>query len=149
MTTRRDCVLNTMARYHAHGDVDDEKARVLCFTRAGVLATPLWTARGREEIFARLTSRTAVDGKAPRFKRHNLTTCHIEFDGENRATGRSYFMVLTDKGLDHAGVYSDVFEREGGEWLIASRTVTLDWKSDQSYVRQTVWWEPERAAGDR
>jgi hypothetical protein len=66
------------------------------------------------------------------YARHNLTTCHIELTGPDTAKARTFFMVVTDIGLDHSGVYTDRLVRQGDRWLFGSRVIALDWRSPDS-----------------
>jgi hypothetical protein len=134
-------IKHTMARYHSVGDRGDNNARAECFLSDGILKTPLWTANGRSEIAALLDRRTPIDGRKPRFVRHHLTTSHVELVEPAHAQARSYFAVYTDRGLDHVGVYNDQFRKHGADSLIAVREVLIDWKADNSYLRQPTWWE--------
>ncbi|MEI9928470.1 MAG: nuclear transport factor 2 family protein [Sphingomonas sp.] len=135
-------IARVMAAYHYHGDRGDNRARALCFAPAGILETALWMGRGREEIVRLLEARLPVEGRAPHFVRHHLTTSHVALDAPGEASGISYFMVFTDSGLDHAGVYEDSFVHAGSDWLIAHRRVRIDWKAEASFLRQPLWWGP-------
>jgi hypothetical protein len=66
------------------------------------------------------------------FIRHNLTTSEIELVGTDIARATTYFMVVTEIGLDHAGTYTDDLARIGGEWLFTHRRIALDWRSPDS-----------------
>ena len=46
----------------------------------------------------------------------------------------SYFTVFTEIGLDHYGRYRDAFRPVDGEWLIAHRFVSTDWRSEGSVM---------------
>jgi hypothetical protein len=70
--------------------------------------------------------------KSATFIRHNLTTSRIELTGKDTATARTYFVVFTNIGPDHAGIYSDQLARHGERWLFAHRRITLDWRSPDS-----------------
>ncbi len=63
--------------------------------------------------------------------RHHLTTQLVEVDGDT-AIVRSYFMVHTNIGADHHGVYVDKLARIDGRWKITSRDVRLDWQAPNS-----------------
>ena len=71
------------------------------------------------------------------FVRHNLTTSLVTFENETAARGRTYFIVFTNIGPDHMGVYVDSFEKRDGRWLIAEREVRIDWVSDQGHTLAT------------
>lgn len=71
------------------------------------------------------------------FQRHNLTSTMIELiDGES-ARSVIYIMVVTERGLDHAGRYDDEYRRVGDRWLIWRRQATMEWASPNS--RFTGW----------
>jgi hypothetical protein len=63
------------------------------------------------------------------FVRHNITTCHIELTGKDTATAKTYFIVMTDIGPDHAGNYSDNLVKKGDRWLFVHRRIALLWRS--------------------
>lgn len=65
------------------------------------------------------------------FVRHNLGTCQIELTGPDTAKARTYFIVFTDIGPDHSGVYTDELVKVADEWLFAHRKIRLDWRSPQ------------------
>ena len=71
--------------------------------------------------------------RTAQFVRHNLTTCKIDLTGPDTAKVRTYWMVITDIGPDHSGVYVDDFRNEDGQWLIAHRQVRSDWFSPDSH----------------
>lgn len=68
--------------------------------------------------------------------RHNLTTSRVDLESPTRATGRTYFMTLTAVGLDHAGIYTDVYKVEDGLWLFEDRIITVEWFAAGSWYEQ-------------
>ena len=50
------------------------------------------------------------------FIRHNLTTSEIALTGPDSARARTYFVVMTELGPDHAGSHDDLVRRYG-KWL--------------------------------
>jgi hypothetical protein len=70
---------------------------------------------------------------------HAISNILIEFDGTDAATVESYFLALQrGPGPDGvvrqfmlAGRYCDLFEKRGGDWKIARRTVVYDWQDEQ------------------
>jgi hypothetical protein len=58
--------------------------------------------------------------------RHHLSSVQIEADGSDAATARSYFMAMTENGVDHWGVWNDKLVREAGEWRFAERRVLIE-----------------------
>lgn len=75
------------------------------------------------------------DGSIP-LLRHNLTTSRVEFSDDVTAQGWTYFMSLTQFGLDHAGRYLDTFQRDGDRWLIADRRIVVEWYASPSWYEQ-------------
>jgi 3-phenylpropionate/cinnamic acid dioxygenase small subunit len=58
--------------------------------------------------------------------RHFVATHQIDVLDRAHARGRSYFLVLTARGLDHWGRYVDEYEPRGGEWRITRRRALSD-----------------------
>lgn len=138
----RDAIRQTMVAYNIAGDRFKLQELAETFTEDGVLETPYARAAGHGEIVALLGGRReepqgeapAPQGGRPLFVRHNLTTSQILVDGEE-ATGRTYFIVITDRGLDHMGHYVDRFRKVGNQWLIAHRQVRIDYQAENSAFR--------------
>ncbi|KKC25222.1 nuclear transport factor 2 family protein [Sphingomonas sp. SRS2] len=127
-----------IAAYNIAGDRGRLDEIAACFAADGVLQTPLWQAAGRSEIAAGLRNSNSRGDSVVQFVRHHVTTSLISFDGDV-VTGRSYFLVFTQIGPDHAGVYVDRYRQEDGEWRIAHRQVRIDWKAPESlFVNQPV-----------
>lgn len=133
-------VRNTLAAYNLTGDRMLLKALAATFMEDGVLETPIATFRGRDSIVRGLGARVSGErehrGPAPRrptFVRHHLTTSLLESRGTRAAGGRSYFIVFTDIGPDHAGIYVDKLRKVGSEWLFEHRRVMIDWMSDATF----------------
>lgn len=131
-------IRNTMAAYNVAGDRMRIEALAATFLDDGVLETPTATYRGRAEIVAGLgggprdPSAPPPAGPRPTLVRHNLTTSHVSLTGPETAEGRTYFIVFTDVGPDHAGHYQDRLRKAGGAWLFEHRSVRIDWLAEQS-----------------
>ena len=129
-----------LATYNAEGDRGNVQGLASVFTEDGVLmAGSGFTAHGRHGIVDTLTSRRS-DGQPrhrPAFLRHNLTTSKISFEDGETAHGRTYFVVFSDLGPDHMGVYTDLFRKVDGAWRIAHRRVRIDWSTEGSAVPAT------------
>ena len=120
-----------IARYTLNGDRGKLDALAACFAADGVLEFPGHRLVGPQDIAAALS--TASRAASLDRVRHHLTTRHFEFTPGNRvANGRIYFLVITNVGLDHSGVYVDRYVRTDGQWLIAQRHVRIDWQSPNS-----------------
>jgi hypothetical protein len=139
----REGIRKTIHGYNAAGDARDGKAFAALFADDAVLEfagfgpVPGFRSAGIDEIRARTANWSIEPGKDPSltlasFIRHNLTTCRIDLTGPDSATARTYFVVFTDIGPDHAGTYMDALVRKGDEWLFAHRRIALDWRSPES-----------------
>jgi hypothetical protein len=139
----REGIRKTIHGYNAAGDARDGEAFVALFADDAVLEfggfgpVPGFHSAGIDAIRARTTTWSEEPGKDPSlslasFIRHNLTTCRVVLNGPDSASARTYFIVLTDIGMDHAGTYTDRLIRQGGDWLFAHRRIALDWRSPDS-----------------
>jgi hypothetical protein len=138
----REAIRKTLADYTIAGDDRDPTlfdplwAEDALFEFAGFPPVPGFRCQGAAEIRARSAAWTPLPIEAPglvsaTFVRHNLTTCRIELTGPGTARAKTYFMVVTDIGLDHAGNYIDELVRRGDRWLFAHRRVELVWRAPE------------------
>ena len=143
----REAIRDTIAKYNVSGDRLKAEDYAACFTEDGIIESTTKGVRdnfryeGRAAILEWQNAwRNAKPGQETRkdvvrkatFVRHNLTTCKIDLTGPDTADVRTYWMVITDAGPDHSGVYVDKFRVEDGQWLIAHRKVRTDWFSPDS-----------------
>ena len=145
----REAIRATMVKYNVSGDrlkVDDFAA---CFTEDGVIESEkapgeyVFRYESRAEIHAwqsrwRNREPGADTVHKASFVRHHLSTCHIELTGPGSARARTYWTAWTDIGPDHCGYYLDRFRKVGEEWLIAHRTVRLDWESPNGLFKSAI-----------
>ena len=141
----REAIRDTMAKYNHSGDSLRAEDFAACFTEDGILESDRLEGAGfhyasRAEILAwqtswRSGSSSSETPRGAKFVRHNLTTCRIELTGPHSANARTYWVVMTDVGPDHCGVYTDQFRKVGGEWLIAHRKVRTEWWAENSHFR--------------
>jgi len=104
---------------------------------AGFPPVPGFRCEGASEIAARTEAWDPDPSKDPgftrtRFIRHNLTTSLITLTGPDRASARTYFIVMTEIGQDHCGTYDDELVCRDGRWLFRHRRIALDWRSPES-----------------
>jgi hypothetical protein len=125
-------VRRTLARYNIAGDRGRSEELASTFQVSGVLETPGRRLLGRAAITEELARLQA--GMDPRLTRvrHHLTTSLIDIEPPDLAKARSYFLVTTDIGIDHAGVYTDTLRLQEGEWLFESRKVRLDFVAKET-----------------
>lgn len=142
----REAIRATMATCAQAGDSLRGEDYAACFTEDGVLETFDETGErgfhyaGRAAILAWQTAwrdnpPTRPARAGPKFVRHNLTTSKIELTGPGTAKARTYWLVMTDIGPDHCGVYTDSFRKLGDDWLLAHRKVKTEWRAAESHFR--------------
>ena len=139
-TIAREAIRQTIASYTIAGDDRDPTlfdplwADDAIFEFEGFPPLPSFRCQGIEEIHARSATWRPLpivdpDLRSATFVRHNLTTSHIELTGPDTAKAKTYFLVVTDIGLDHAGNYVDELVRKGDRWVFAHRRIALVWRS--------------------
>ena len=139
----REAIRRTINAYSIADDQRDTAtfatlwAENALFEFAGFGPLPGFSRKGIAEICAGTASWSAVPGKDPSlartsFIRHNLTTSEIELISADTARARTYFVVVTEGGPDHAGVYADELVRVSESWLFTRRSITLDWRAPGS-----------------
>jgi hypothetical protein len=131
------------------GDRGDFAGLAGTFAEDGMLEGR-YPGRGHQAIIDSLKHRrnaaSGPDRPMP-YSRHNLTTSLITFQDGTHATGRTYFIVCSDVGVDHCGVYRDRFVKVDGAWRIAHRKVTIDWVAENGHTRSTWTHEGRAPAG--
>lgn len=145
----RESCRDTLAQYNQSGDRYLLEELAAAFCDDGVLevrgAAPLtgriaivdWLSGGRgttSEEIRRVAREEQARGPA-RLVRHHLTNIRFESVTSDEARVASYFMVITEIGLDHAGRYRDRLVPVGERWLIAHRLVSVDWHAPGSRFR--------------
>ena len=108
-----------------------------CFTPDGVLRyTPDEQLVGPAQIeaaLAELSARARASGRS-KYVHHHVAALDIELTSRTEATVRSYFHVITDRGLDHWGRYDDVVVESDGRWLLKARKVSTDGRVEGSWA---------------
>jgi hypothetical protein len=132
----REEIRRTMAQYNMAGDRGLFEDMAATFLDDGVLETRNGPWIGRRAIVEGLTAgrkaRGQQDGPKITFTRHNLMTSQVEFTSKTQANAWTYFMVVSNFGPDHTGVYIDTVNKHGERWLFARRRVKLEWDSPHS-----------------
>jgi SnoaL-like domain len=144
----REAIRHTMARYTMAGDRLRTDEFVAVFTEDAVLASEgveksdIFRYEGREAIREWISRWSRRSGPKPApsasFVRHHLSTSLIELTSPDAARARTYWVAYTQIGADHCGYYLDIFRRTADAWLIAQRTVRLDWRSPNSLFTTAV-----------
>lgn len=125
----REAIRDLVARYNANGDAGRFDEMLALFAPDATVDLPGQRCSGVNEIralFTGIAARTGAEGSAARFVRHFTSTLQIDLESPEAARSRCYYLVLTDRGLDHWGRYIDRYERRDGSWRFAHRQVTLD-----------------------
>ena len=135
----RESVRQTLADYTAGTDRNRIEDVAACFAPDGSLkfsgGEPMI---GPEAIVAGLG--TQVDrfaaGPVPlTHVRHHVSSVRFGAVARDRVEVSSYFLALTDIGVDHWGRYRDVLIPVDGRWLFASREAVADGFSSESLMR--------------
>jgi len=119
----RERVRDLIAHYNLAGDrgwIDD---MLDLFATEATMCINGIEHNGREAIRGVFTT---AKGPRPELIRHHVSTVKIDVADADHASARSYFQVLTVRGLDHWGRYTDRFVRNGEQWLFSHRSVRVD-----------------------
>jgi hypothetical protein len=135
----REEIRQLLATYSIAGDRADYATMASVFAEDGILDGASHRV-GREAIIHSLADRPTTASGPDRpigFSRHCLTTSLVTFQSAESASGRTYFIVFTDSGPDHVGVYVDRFAKIEGRWMIQHRDARIDWAAETGHVRPT------------
>jgi hypothetical protein len=126
----RESVMQTLSDYTAATDSFDLVALAACFTVTGTLEytggrDPLI---GPDQIETGLRSQLSrpASGPRPSYVRHHVSSVRFARIAAFEVETSSYFLVLTDIGVDHWGRYRDVLVPVENRWLFASRKIKVD-----------------------
>jgi ketosteroid isomerase-like protein len=125
----RERIRETVAAYAQLADGGRFDEVVALFAEDGVLAVD-----GRAPFVGRAAIRAFLAGTGADLRattgvplvRHHVSNLRIAVETPERATGSCYFLVVTDRGVDHWGRYRDVYVRGDDRWLFAHRRARLD-----------------------
>lgn len=128
----REEIRDLVARYNANGDTGRfAQVKELFAEDAVMRIEPGQELTGRDAIMTIFSGATATTGPLTHV-RHFTSTHQIDFEDAEHASGRLYFAVLTDVGLDHWGRYVDRYVRTVEGWKFSQRSVSVDGWSDGS-----------------
>lgn len=86
------------------------------------------------EVLGGASAQSVSDDWGLTFMRHHLTTSQVEVIDHAHARSDSYFLNVTNRGLDHWGRWLDTFEfDEHGGWLFSSRQVVVEGSVEGSW----------------
>ena len=135
----RESVRLTLADYAAGTDrnrIDDVAA---CFAPEGSLTfTGGKPMVGPAAIVAGLKAQVTRFAENPvplTHVRHHVSSVRFGLVTPDRVEVSSYFLALTNIGVDHWGRYRDVLVPVSGRWLFASREALADGFSAHSLMR--------------
>jgi hypothetical protein len=135
----RESVRQTLADYTAGTDrnrIDDVAA---CFAPNGAL-----TFTGGEPMVGPTAIVAGLKAQVSRFAqnpvplthvRHHVSSMRFGSVGRDRVEVGSYFLALTDIGVDHWGRYRDVLVPVDDRWLFTSREAIAEGFSADSLMR--------------
>ncbi len=134
----RESVRQTLADYTAGTDRNRLEDIAACFAPDGAL-----TISGRapmvgpQAIVAGLGAQVHrfAEGRVPlTHVRHHVSSVRFGAVGRDRVEADSYFLAITDIGVDHWGRYRDVLVPVGDRWLFASREARAEGFSPDSLM---------------
>ena len=134
----REAIRDLVARYNANGDSGRfAQVRELFNEDATMTIEGDRTYTGIDEIMTIFTGTKSSTSGNLTHVRHFTSTHQIDLVDSTHASGRLYFAVLTDIGLDHWGRYVDSYVAQNGRWRFASRKVTVDGWSPHTLFPRT------------
>ena len=135
----RESVRQTLSDYTAGTDRNRLDDIAACFAPDGVLS---FTGRdpmvGPAAIVAGLSAQVSRFAKSPvplTHVRHHVSSVRFDAVTRDRVEVSSYFLALTNIGVDHWGRYRDVLVPVDDRWLFASRQAIADGFSADSLMR--------------
>lgn len=125
----REGIRYTLALYNNAGDRGSINEMMPCFTENALLEVGEDRPAGRENIrayYEAIRNGGLIGGPAGRPTRHHITTSRIEFDGTDKASGWTYYLLVRDGQIIQHGIYVDRFRKEGERWLFTYRRVKVE-----------------------
>ena len=125
----REAIRDLVIRYNSYGDSGLLDRMLGLFAPDATIEINGVAHHGLDElrrVFSGVQGRTSGPGGHPAYLRHCTATHQIDLGDGATATGRCYFFVLTEVGLDHWGRYLDEYRVVDGEWRFARRRVLTD-----------------------
>jgi len=125
----RESIRDIVARYNSNGDSGRIDAMMTLFAPDASLEVhnraPLSGVDAIRVFFASVAGGEGNDFELKSLH-HHTATHQIDLIDRQTATGRCYFAVYTQHGLDHWGRYIDEYRRLGDAWRFQRRQVRLD-----------------------
>jgi hypothetical protein len=138
----REAIRETVARYAHYADSGRFADLAELFADEGTLDVeteqPLHGRTAIRDFLTRVALDLATESTS-KMIRHNVSNLTIDFSSEREATGRCYFLAVTDIGVDHWGRYRDVYCPESdGTWKFAYRNVRTDGRVPGGFAARRV-----------
>ena len=135
----RESVRQTLADYTAGTDRNRIEDVAACFAPDGSLkftgGEPMIGPRAIVAGLGTQVDRFAAGPVPLTHVRHHVSSVRFGAVARDRVEVSSYFLALTDIGVDHWGRYRDVLIPVDGRWLFASREAVADGFSSESLMR--------------
>lgn len=135
----RESVRQTLSDYTAGTDRNRPEDIAACFAPDGVLAftggQPMTGPAAIAAGLRRQVTRFRPGPKPLTHVRHHISSVRFASVSREQVQTTSYFLVLTDVGVDHWGRYRDTLVPVGDRWLFASREALVDGFSEDSLMR--------------
>jgi len=130
MNTDAGDIQHLIARYPVMSDLGKPTDVVRLYTAEGTLELPDGReARGHDAIRDLLRgfhAGIAEDARTAHV-RHHVTSHSSQSAGIDKATATTYFLVVTNSGIDHWGQWQDWLKRTlDGGWRLHSRKVVVE-----------------------
>ncbi len=137
----REEIRNLSARYAHAADTGRFEEVASVFAPDGILEVHGQEPhRGRDAILAFLSGvgiELAAGTSVPLI-RHHTSSVRIDVESPERARSASYFLAITEHGVDHWGRYRDELRPVDGHWLIAHRRVRTDGSAPGSWAANRI-----------
>ena len=135
----RESVRQTLADYTAATDRNRIADVAACFAPGGSLTftggDPMVGPKAIEAALRTQVDRFAAGPVPLTHVRHHVSSVRFGAVTPDRVEVSSYFLALTNIGVDHWGRYRDVLVPVNGRWLFASREAAADGFSPDSLMR--------------
>lgn len=125
----RESIRDIVARYNSNGDGGRIEDMMTLFAADATLEVPGHAPLSGVDAIRTFFSQVARGGDNTfelRMLHHHTATHQIDIFDEQSATGRCYFTVYTQLGLDHWGRYIDDYRCAEGQWKFLRRRVYVD-----------------------
>jgi len=132
----REQIRETLARYAHCADTGRFAELTELFATDGVLeidGRPPLAGRAAIREFLGATKSSLASTLERPYIRHHVSSLTIDLHDPDRASARSYFLAITERGPDHWGRYRDHLVKVGEHWLFEHRHVRPDGHATSSW----------------